>query len=361
MSLYQNKVEQIKEQVDHTILGAYMTGVAKDAVYLGKNTTMRGLGEAFCKLYDEEQVDLRKDRLVNIDDYFSAPKAGGVVSNLISQVNTKIDAMASNIGTFNSPISESVDMLVGYANKLQKAAIRIAYSEGVEDDELKEDLKVLLKDAKDEFIKREEEEAEETGNEELVDNGMDSLEDTGFEDESMDDEGLDNFGDIGDEDSTEGELVDDDGNPISGDDTEEENTEGSADSEDDAIDDIPTGESHIQSKEIRKAVAEAFKIDNTLTDDEFAEALTTGNLSKAYAEDRKYMYKGDIVTTNPFHIKKMKKSLLEIEKASMKALGESAGISNVMENDELQLAHKAVVNELALVMMTRNKLGYKIK
>ena len=89
----------------------------------------------------------------------------------------------------------------------------------------------------------------------------------------------------------------------------------------------------------------------------FNKALNDRNLLKSYSEDYRYLYNGELISVTPFEMDKMKKDLLAIEKSSVQALGESAGISNVLESDELQLAHKATVNELAVVMVARNRFG----
>ena len=52
-------------------------------------------------------------------------------------------------------------------------------------------------------------------------------------------------------------------------------------------------------------------------------------------------------------------NIFEIERSSIKALGENYGMVKVLEDDDIQLQHKATVNELALIMMARNKYGFK--
>lgn len=575
--MFNEKIESIKKQTTHTIMGAYISGVAKDTAYISKDTSLKTLGESFCNFGTE--VDLVQNDLVDLSKINTAPKAGGVVSNLIRQSNNKIDGYARNIKTLNLPLAESTELLKEYANKIQKAAINIAFAEGAEDDELKQDIRVLLKEGKDEFIKREQEEqAEEeaTLEDEQAPEFEDDTDYTELE-EPEDEEGLEEeqseegFEDAGDEEG----FVDEDGNPIE----EFADPEG----DDEFSDEIPSGkfesniydttglEAHgeasikhagnffvdydklvddgyellekeldihhndirnnrstfakkltqffyrltnlnfvkavgkidpntlevsfrkndfdgitknmdiilfknsksayywnyiftvyatcvsllftpaflisrpfyfwltkknvweagifrifdsiekkymdttaqklacehlketlvdligqakakkdekrleqwtkavdaidehhatlekqvnelkekIKAKNEKIVIAESFNLPVELMNDEkaFNKALNDRNLLKSYSEDYRYLYNGELISVTPFEMDKMKKDLLAIEKSSVQALGESAGISNVLESDELQLAHKATVNELAVVMVARNRFG----
>ena len=375
--MFNEKIESIKKQTTHTIVGAYISGVAKDTAYISKDTSLKTLGESFCNFGTE--VDLVQNDLVDLSKINTAPKAGGVVSNLIRQSNNKIDGYARNIKTLNLPLAESTELLKEYANKIQKAAISVAFAEGAEDDELKQDIRVLLKEGKDEFIKREQEEqAEEEAT--LEDEQAPEFEDdTDYTElEEPEEEGLEEeqseegFEDAGDEEG----FVDEDGNPI------EKFAE--AEGDDEFSDEIPSGkfesniydttglEAHGETKmpsrldklrnkprDKKVVIAESFNLPVELMNDEkaFNRALNDRNLLKSYSEDYRYLYNGELISVTPFEMDKMKRDLLAIEKSSVQALGESAGISNVLESDELQLAHKATVNELAVVMVARNRFG----
>ena len=55
----------------------------------------------------------------------------------------------------------------------------------------------------------------------------------------------------------------------------------------------------------------------------------------------------------------MIKELQIVESASIKMLGESFKMSNVISDDELSNRHKNVVNELAVVIAGRNRFGFR--
>ena len=580
---FDNKIESIKKQTSHSILGAYLSGVAKDTIYLGKKTTIKGLGESFCKFGDAPEIDFSKRNLIDLNDIRTSPKSGGLVSNLISQANERIDDFCLSLKAANLPYGESSKLLLDLANTLQRSAMNIAYSEGVDDVDLKQDIRVLLKEGKEEFIKREQEEAQEM--EELKD--QQALEEDEFEEEEGFEDINDDEFDEGFED--EGGFIDDDGNPVEeGDESEEEGFDDFSPEDDEEMDDFGdeeeregTGESYaygessiqmfnyedivsrgykingvpmekivnmkekekntsfiqnafkwisdmfynsdftkgemkarggvvkvkdgkvdvqldkiikggelddlnnyvrqimfnnsnikrhvknltavsltisgfgqplligllkgifakpvgavasaivgstmspyeklintsvsiiacekiidelnnlipqaeqkgdnsrakawtklkeelekrkdkflkkeaslkkkILAKNKMKAAAEAFNLpfECTFNEDKFNEALEERNLNMTYAEDFKYYYNGDIITTPPYEMERMKKNLFEIEKSSIKALGESVGMGRVLQDDDIQLQHKATVNELALIMMARNKYGFK--
>lgn len=584
---FDNKIESIKKQTSHSILGAYLSGVAKDTIYLGKKTTIKGLGESFCKFGDAPEIDFSKRNLIDLNDIRTSPKSGGLVSNLISQANERIDDFCLSLKAANLPSGESSNLLLDLANTLQRSAMNIAYSEGMDDVDLKQDIRVLLKEGKEEFIKREQEEAQEM--EELKD--QQALEEDDFGEEEGFEDINDNEFDEGFDD--EGGFIDDDGNPVEEGEEGEETEEGFDDfspEDDEEMDDFGedeeeeqegTGESYaygesrlqmfnyedivsrgykingvpmekivnekekeknsstiqkifkwisdmfynsdftkgemksrdgvvkvkdgkvdveldkiikggelddlnnyvrqvmynnsnikrhvkniaavsltlsgmgqplfigilkgifakpvgtiasaivgttmspyeklintsvsiiacekiieelenlipqamkkadkgrakawtklkeelekrkgqflkreaslkkkILAKNKMKAAAEAFNLpfECTFDEDKFNEALEERNLDMTYAEDFKYFYNEDIITTPPYEMEKMKKNLFEIEKSSIKALGESVGMARVLQDDDIQLQHKATVNELALIMMARNKYGFK--
>ena len=267
---FDNKVSSIKKQTTHSILGAYLSGVAKDTVYLGKKTTLKGLGESFCKLGDSPELDFSTRHLVDLNDLNSSPKSGCLVSNLISRANERIDEFTLSLKAANLPYSESSQLLLDLANTLQRSAMNIAYSEGMDDVDLKQDIRVLLKEGKEEFIKREQEEAQEMEEfqdeqalegEEQGEEGFEDINDEEF-DEGFDDEGgfIDDDGNTVEEGEEETEEGFDDFSPEDdedvddfGDENEEEEQEGTGES-------YAYGESRIQMFNYEDIVSRGYKI-----------------------------------------------------------------------------------------------------
>lgn len=204
--MLQDKVDQLKRETSYVIMGAYLAGVAENVAVIDKKTPLKTLGESFCLYDDKQPIDFTKRNLVDLNDFGSAPESGGVTSTVISQANEKIQKRAESLARYNLSQVEQEAELAKYAKKVQQAAVIVAKGEGALDNDLKEDFRVLLKEAKNEFIKREQEEEveEEPTFGDMPEEGMDDEfnDEEGLEDFS-EDPGDDEFGFEEDENSTE--------------------------------------------------------------------------------------------------------------------------------------------------------------
>ena len=204
--MLQDKVDQLKRETSYVIMGAYLAGVAENVAVIDKKTPLKTLGESFCLYDDKQPIDFTKRNLVDLNDFGSAPESGGVTSTVISQANEKIQKRAESLARYNLSQAEQEVELAKYAKKVQQAAVIVAKGEGALDNDLKEDFRVLLKEAKNEFIKREQEEEveEEPTFDETAEEGMDDEfnDEEGLEDFS-EDPGDDEFGFEEDENATE--------------------------------------------------------------------------------------------------------------------------------------------------------------
>ena len=185
--MLQDKVDQLKRETSYVIMGAYLAGVAENVAVIDKKTPLKTLGESFCLYDDKQPIDFTKRNLVDLNDFGSAPESGGVTSTIISQANEKIQKRAESLARYNLSQAEQEVELAKYAKKVQQAAVIVAKGEGALDNDLKEDFRVLLKEAKNEFIKREQEEEVE---EEPT---FDDVPEEGMDDEFNDEEGLEDF------------------------------------------------------------------------------------------------------------------------------------------------------------------------
>lgn len=187
--MLQDRVDQLKRETSYVIMGAYLAGVAENVAVIDKKTPLKTLGESFCLYDDKKPIDFTKRSLVDLNDFGSAPESGGVTSSLIDYANKKIQKRAENLARFNLPNAEQESELAKYAKKVQQAAVIVAKGEGALDNDLKEDFRVLLKEAKNEFIKREQEEEVEESPSEFED-----MPEEGFDDSMMgDEEDLEDF------------------------------------------------------------------------------------------------------------------------------------------------------------------------
>lgn len=349
--------ESLKRESSYTIMGAYLAGVSENVAVIDSKTPLKVLGESFCLFNEKEPLDFTKRSLVTLDDYGSAPDAGGVTSSLISQVNQKIDHRMGLLNNRRIPYEEAADNLTRYVKKLQNAAILVAKGEGALDEDLKEDFRTLLKEAKNEFIKREqEEEAQQNTIEDPM--AMNGMEEQPMDEDQVDDE----FNDFNDpeEEPTEEFGPEDEGEEN----FEEGQEEGSEESEvADGDFDIPSGKMESTGINTNGLVAqgETLGINNILemSNEEIRETLGKRNAKLPTGEKAKYFYKGNIINTSPIDLTRMVNQVLEVEEASVKMLGESYNLNNVVDEDSMALKHKSTVNELAMIIAARNKFGFR--
>lgn len=347
--------ESLKKESSYTIVGAYLAGVSENVAVIDSKTPLRVLGESFCLFNEKEPLDLTKTSLVSLDNYGSAPDAGGVTSSLISQVNQKIDHRMGLLNNRRIPYEEAADNLTRYVKKLQNAAILVAKGEGALDDDLKEDFRTLLKEAKNEFIKREQEEEEQ---QDMVEDpmAMEGMVDQPMEEGQVDDE-FNDFNDPEEEPAEEfGPETEEEG-------TEEQPTEGEESEAANEDFDIPSGKMENAGLNTKGLVAqgEALGITNILemSNEEIRDTLKKRNVKLPTAEKAKYFYKGNIINTSPIDLSRMVNQVLDVEAASVKMLGESFNLNNIVDEDTMALKHKSTVNELAMIIAARNKFGFR--
>ena len=381
--MLQKKCKDLSRNISYAIIGAYLVGAGERIASIDKNTPLKTLGESFCLYNDKEPLDFTQRSLIDLNDFGSAPAAGGVTSSLINQCNRKMQQKADFLDCQNIPIAESISLLSKYAKKLEKAAVDIAMGEGALDDDLKEDFKTLLKEAKNEFIKREEE--EQTKEEAQVqDNNF--VEDQGF-DQGENEDGFDDFGGNEEFEADDSNFEDDGSEEEFGEENngvEEEFGEESSADEDFGIPSGNEGESYTgYNTEGKKAFGESanerlsrrreerrkridlvskipgFESIDVMNDEEFSELLSKRNDLYTYGENAKFVHNGSVINIPPAILGRMKNELLEIEKASIKMLGESFKLNNVVDDSTLAMKHKSTVNELALILAARNKFGFR--
>ena len=255
--MLQDRVDQLKRETSYVIMGAYLAGVAENVAVIDKKTPLKTLGESFCLYDDKRPIDFTKRSLVDLNDFGSAPESGGVTSSLIDYANKKIQKRAESLARYNLPNAEQESELAKYAKKVQQAAVIVAKGEGALDNDLKEDFRVLLKEAKNEFIKREQEEEVEEAPTEFED-----MPEEGFDDSMMgDEEDLEDFSVDPNEEGDEFSIEDENANEDVENGTGTEQPEDGEQAPEDEDFGIPSGnfESSYVNPEGRTASGELFK------------------------------------------------------------------------------------------------------
>ena len=158
--LYNKEVKQIKDQIVKQIIGNYLKGAGENAAYL-KDVKASNLGAVF--LNYGEKIDLIEDVLVDYNKANPKMQSAGTLSLLIKETCDKIDTFAMKCETMEYPKDVVKKDLTKYANSLLDGVNIVAFSEGEADIDLKSDIKVLLREGREEFNKRIEEEEKEIG------------------------------------------------------------------------------------------------------------------------------------------------------------------------------------------------------
>lgn len=156
--LYNKEVKQIKDQIVKQIIGNYLKGAGENTAYL-KEVKASNLGAVF--LNYGEAIDLTSETLVDYNKSNPKMQSAGTLSLLIKETFDKIDRYAMKCETMEYPTAVVKKDLTKYANSLLDGVNIVAFSEGEADIDLKSDIKVLLREGREEFNKRMSEEENE--------------------------------------------------------------------------------------------------------------------------------------------------------------------------------------------------------
>ena len=156
--LYNKEVKQIKDQIVKQIIGNYLKGAGENTAYL-KEVKASNLGAVF--LNYGEAIDLTSETLVDYNKSNPKMQSAGTLSLLIKETFDKIDRYAMKCETMEYPTAVVKKDLTKYANSLLDGVNIVAFSEGEADTDLKSDIKVLLREGREEFNKRMSEEENE--------------------------------------------------------------------------------------------------------------------------------------------------------------------------------------------------------
>lgn len=365
----------LKSVYGYTLAGGYLKGA--NPYVFGSNTKNYDIGlEVLGEGYDF------KKPLVDVTKYNSPAVSCGTLSSLISSGIEKIDNMALKAeGVFGPNMRmEKMNFMKDFTTKLIKASLPIAYGEGVDDDELKEDISVLLKQSKEEFEKRVQQNEEEIKKEKddtlSDDQSMENqTEDAGENPEEGSEGDNEDYSDAGDnffEGNEDSENEDGEGEPDEDTDTEDddgwqednenpdeeaEDTEADDNENDDSEDGEEESEGDLSEEDIPdgnlEGNAESYNGFKTKAD----RLLYQYNSGVNYKENEKYRYGATYSNIPKPEMKAMAESLLKIEEANFKAIGEQFSFNDIRPGSRLQEAHKKYVEANASILVMKRKLG----
>lgn len=265
--LYNKEVKQIKDQIVKQIIGNYLKGAGENTAYL-KEVKASNLGAVF--LNYGEAIDLTSETLVDYNKSNPKMQSAGTLSLLIKETFDKIDRYAMKCETMEYPTAVVKKDLTKYANSLLDGVNIVAFSEGEADIDLKSDIKVLLREGREEFNKRMSEEEDEIKEaQDKATQDPTATEDAPTEEEATDDveDDSDFIEDTPEEDTDAEEETDETDEEEAGDEETDydklaEDEYGSDEEEAEEKnedDDIPTGESYFSFGEDGAGVLKSIK------------------------------------------------------------------------------------------------------
>lgn len=369
-------VKSVSDKLGYTLLGEYAKGVAESKGYIPKTYPSEELGRIIA---NDKFVPSGESALVDIKRFDTPAISCGVLSNLITTCNRKIQTFAEKAEIVLGPgkFDQKEKLINDFVKELQEASTPIARAEGADDDELKQDIRILLREGKEEFEKRveatekekQEEESEVTTDTEGEQVGQDPTEDTegtesfeGADDyESGDDD--DYSDDTGsEEDESSEDDVDDSDAPLDDDsddssDAGDEIPDGNLDDEDSQFDDDEDDSDDDEEDEEKDPAKLGESKPFTLSPSAIAE-LEIYNSQKSYAEEQKFFHKGfgEFSSLPMGDLKLLKDKLMKAEEDNFRAIGESFDPSQ-MNSNALMAAHKSFVNTTASVLCFQRKLN----
>ena len=351
---------EIKKTMGFSLVGEYLRGANNKAFPKSVDSKSIGvavLGESYS--FGESLVDIKK--------YTSPSISCGTLSSLIDTVKTQIDDVYARAeGVFPFDNLKRDEYVTDFARKLLANSLPIAYAEGADDDELKQDISILLRQSKEEFEKRVKENEEEKEAEK-----QNALQDdpTGVEgEEPTNEEGMEETGEMIDNDSVseiptdlgpeegEGEEPDDGWENEDDEDSEEgEEDTSTADEFFEGKDDDEENDDDDED-DSKEGKGESFGLTKKQS-----RLLSKYNAQKTYAEEQKFYISG-VFSSIPYGtLMGMCEKLLQKEAENFKAIGESFDFKDIRPNTRLHKAHSDYVESVASVMVMKNRFDLPIE
>lgn len=148
-----NKAKIVKKNIAYSILGNYCKGAARESgAILSDNLTSKELGLFVWELSGEnfDILDLK----VDLEKFNSSPNRINYLKSMIDYASRKMDAVSESISASGLNETKKMNMLMNSSKKLAASLGKMAFSEGVVDEELKQDISLILKESKEKFIER---------------------------------------------------------------------------------------------------------------------------------------------------------------------------------------------------------------
>lgn len=340
MSKLNNKYKLYTKAVAYSILGSYIRGAASESAILSSRLTNKMLGKRICKYGLSESAHIDPlDLKVDLNNYLTYPDKINYINNLITYAKESMSEMFTSINAVrNLSEDEKILKLKDVAAELATDIGKVAFSEGSVDEELKSDIRLILKEGKERFEKRAKDSRDQAaGNLETMDApdlGEDEklAQDPMADNEQMDGQTEDPGVDLGMNDS----FDDESGN----DDTVEYDGDGSMGGD---LDKAGDAMAEFEDKDDQTAKEESFLIDKF-------------NTHTAYAENFKYDHNGIKSTMSKEEVDKIVDELMSFEDDFFTAVTRAEGL-DIVNTQSYKIKSKYAVNEIAVILTARQRLN----
>ena len=341
-----NKYNAYSKAIAYNIIGSYARGAAYESATLSSKLTNKELGKRICRYNRAEGECANPLHIKNdVNDNYLNVEGINYLNNLLAYGNDRIT------DTFNSlnqaGLSESVKLtkLQDEAQRLSRELGKVAFGEGMMDDELKMDIQLILKEGKERFEERTKEvvaqdavpvEEVEAPQEQMQDPNIMQGDNDAFG--GFDDNQEDIFGD----DANPQDLGFDDGfgEPLDTDNTLKTDKNDIFNNAANELNQFANDKNPMD--EINGKQGESFLLSDI---DENKVALGEA-----------YNYHGSMTKMNYRTIDRIVEEVLDFEKSMFETVASAEGV-NAINSDDYMAKSKYAVNELVVILTVRERLN----
>lgn len=151
--LNRDEVKEIKREIGYEIIGSFIRGISNDITNLSQ-FSFNEVGKSFCEFGDNKINPLDPDSLCKTDTFFSNPDRTYPLAENLKLAYQKIDSFVSKAEGYGFSDEKVYNGLIDYSKKIKGIVSEIAFGEGDTSEDMKQNLRVLLKIGVDEFDKR---------------------------------------------------------------------------------------------------------------------------------------------------------------------------------------------------------------
>ena len=346
-------LKELNQKIGRVLVGRYLQGADQSNLLKKMSDETIGISVVGESFFGDGET------LVNPKLFSSPAITCGRLSNLIEGCQARLESAQIHAqGVFGTNNIKMQEYLNKTCDEILSVAKPIAYAEGAQDDELKQDIRVLLREGKEQYERRAkevEEDKKADAEKVITDDTLNGDPDAVVEDDQVDDGGELSDPDVIVDDTTGEEGNDDDDTmepDTNEDDSEEEpdipdgKLEGEFEDDEDDTDTNPNKD----EEELKKQASEESY--NRKLFNEY-------NSTRAYAEEQRFpVFNQKTICSIPeSDLSSMVDKLLKAEEKGFIALGENFDIDTINNDVRVKDAHNMIVKSEAAILCFKRKLN----